>query len=115
MGCGERGEVCGERGQVCGEMRGVVDTPGTQRQTTPGPKGRHPHGPTPPPSVETATEAGGTHPTGIHSCYVTSFTVSEDQMPMAFFGKDTGCLATLGEKVQFDAKKSSSKYYSLLR
>ena len=51
----------GERG-VCGEK---VD-PKIQRQTLAhGPRG------TPPAPVETDTEAGGTHPTGMHSCFKT--------------------------------------------
>ena len=29
----------------------------------------HPQADTPSPPPETATEAGGTHPTGMHSCY----------------------------------------------
>ena len=42
---------------MCGEGGGVVDTPQSQRQT-----------PLPPSlPVETATEAGGMHPTGMHS------------------------------------------------
>ena len=54
-----------------------ADTPWAQRQTPPGPKGRHPPGPRgrhpqprgrPPPLVETSTEAGGTHPTVMLSC-----------------------------------------------
>ena len=50
---------CGEAGVVKGV--GVVDsTHQTQRQTPL---------PPPPPMVETATEAGGTHPTGMHSSF----------------------------------------------
>ena len=52
-----------------GLQRGVVDTPLTQRQTPLDPEAdtpQEPMGRAPP--VETATEAGGTHPTGVHSC-----------------------------------------------
>ena len=41
------------------------DTPPWTQRQTPGPRGR-----TPPPPVEMATEAGGTHPTGMHSCII---------------------------------------------
>ena len=65
--CGERGvsRGCVSRGCVPeGVSRGVlsrvcvVDTPRTQRLTTP-----------PPHREEMATEAGGTHPTGMPSCH----------------------------------------------
>ena len=82
-GCGERGiwwkGVC-PGGEGCGRH----PAPWTQRQTPPGPRGRHPwtqrqtpldpEADTPPPPplspVEMATEAGGTHPTGMHSCLI---------------------------------------------
>ena len=79
---------CGERGiwwkGVCPGGRGVVDTlpPGPRGRhpldpeaDTPGPRGKHPWTQRqtlrPPLSpVEMATEAGGTHPTGMHSCII---------------------------------------------
>ena len=54
---------CVVKGCVCDEG-GVVDTPLDPEQThPPGPRSRH----LPPPLVETATEADGTHPTGMYS------------------------------------------------
>ena len=46
-----------------------------QRKAPPRPRGRHPYQsqgqtPPPPPPAETANEAGGTYPTGMHSCLV---------------------------------------------
>ena len=37
--------------------------PGPRERHPPEPKGKHP------PLVETATEVGGMHPTGMHSCF----------------------------------------------
>ena len=59
---------------------GVVDTPNPETDTPlhpeadlPRPSGRPPLDPeadnAPLPPVETTTEAGGTHPTGMHSCF----------------------------------------------
>ena len=68
-------------GKVCREG-GVVDTPDQEADIPPptdpeadtlplGPKADtllHPEADTPSSLVEAATEAGGTHPTGMHSC-----------------------------------------------
>ena len=48
-----------------------ADTPLDPEADTPPPaRGSHSYPPPhPPPPLETATEAGGTHPTGMHSCW----------------------------------------------
>ena len=45
--------------------------PQTQMQTPPGIRGTHPWTQRQTSPAETATEAGGTHPTGTHSCHQT--------------------------------------------
>ena len=52
---------------TCNWAEGVADTSWTDTPPGADPLGRH-H-PRPPPPSETATEVGGTHPTGMHSCY----------------------------------------------
>ena len=94
--------------QVCPQGGGVLKggTPGprgkhppfwTQRQTplldpeadTPPPRGRHtPQNSeadtlSPSPTVETATEEGGTHQTGMHSCFFYEHTVTPTSIQSA--------------------------------